>query len=97
MTEPSPRPGNTRGQGHKYTFAQQILEGQEPSEWIAERRKADPDTGKVKSYAEVAEELNLLILERARGGKTIRVTHESIRRWDPDGHFVNTTDDDDQE
>lgn len=88
MTPTPPRPG----QGHKYILITQIL-GEEPDQWIAARRQADPDTGRKPSYAEIAEEMNALIASRYDGPRPIRVTHESVRRWDPSGAYQWTGDD----
>lgn len=70
------------GQGDKYK-AVELLLGEPPSDWIRKRRKAQQPA---PSYSEVAEELNGVIKEAGVTG--LRVTHESIRRWDPDGAYL---------
>jgi hypothetical protein len=89
MTTPAPPPGvsDDEASGYKYNFCREILRGQEPSKWIADRRNPDGPHGR-KPYAEIAEELNALIAKRAKGKPADRVSYEAIRRWDPTGAFV---------
>lgn len=90
MSTPSSGNGPPSG-GHKYILIKQILRA-EPSQWIAEQRKPDPDTGRVASYAEVAEAMNAILARRWTGTPPIRITHESVRRWDPNGSYQWTGD-----
>lgn len=95
MSETSPSPPPARetttsgvGKGYKYDYVRQILRGQEPELWIREQReRGKRESGKSTPYSEIAEELNRLIKQRDRNAR-VRVTLESIRRWDPDGEFA---------
>jgi hypothetical protein len=93
--ENAPPPGTTEssdvGKGHKYMLVQQVLKV-EPDQWIAERRAPKP--GSIRpgmSYAQIAEEMNAAL---AAADVPVRLTHESMRRWDPAGEFLRTYDKD---
>lgn len=87
------RADTARGQGYKYMLVKTVLKV-EPSQWIAQRRT--PASGSKRpgmSYAQIAEEMNAAL---TAANVPVRLTHESMRRWDPEGEFVRSFDDDDE-
>lgn len=73
------------GKGYKYMLVKQVL-GIEPDEWIAQRRAVRPGSDRPgMSYSQIAGDLNTVL---AAANLNVRVTHESIRRWDPAGEFL---------
>jgi hypothetical protein len=91
--ENAPPPGTTEssdlGKGHKYMLVKTVL-GFEPDQWIAERRTQRPGSKRPgMSYAQIAEEMNALL---AAANVPVRLTHESMRRWDPAGEFLRNFD-----